>query len=251
MLKQFAVGVGFLMFVSSLPADGTKQRAAKPERAQAVEQASLEERPRAPRSKPLQAQSVEPASYEAPKAPPKPVFLTSFGQSLPPVGFVTFCRSNGEDCRAGVGGEHVVQLTASKLEQLQAVNSYVNDSVDPVTDLELYGEVEVWTYPRDGKGDCEDYVLLKRRLLIERGWPQGALSITVVRDEGNEGHAVLTVRTDAGDLVLDNKNPNVLPWKETSYTFVKQQSKENPLVWVSLLPPDETPQPTVSASNRH
>ena len=71
------------------------------------------------------------------------------------------------------------------------MNTAVNTSVQPVTDLELYGKVEVWTYPTANKGDCEDYVLLKRRMLIERGCPESTLLITVVRDENNEGHAVL------------------------------------------------------------
>ncbi len=104
----------------------------------------------------------------------------------------------------------------------------------PVTDQDLYGQVEMWTYPA-GKGDCEDYVLLKRRMLIERGWPESTLLITVVRDENNEGHAVLTVRTDSGDLVLDNKRQDIVRWTETPYTFIKQQSDRNPLVWISLL----------------
>ena len=38
-----------------------------------------------------------------------------------------------------------------------------------------------------------------------RGWPESKLLITVVRDENNEGHAVLTVRTDEGDFILDNR----------------------------------------------
>jgi predicted transglutaminase-like cysteine proteinase len=255
MLKQFAVGVGFVMFVSSLPA--TKERmASKPEPQRAFQQASIapaaiEMPSRAPR-KPIATRIVEQASYAPPPPPisPKPVFLTTFGQSLPPVGFVSFCKKNGEDCRTNGNRGERVQLTDARLDQLRAVNRYVNESVEPVTDTDLYGEVEVWTYPGKGKGDCEDYVLLKRRLLIERGWPEGALAITVVRDENQEGHAVLTVRTDAGDFVLDNKNPKVLAWKETPYIFVKQQSKENPLLWVSLLPPDQAPQTNVSASNR-
>ena len=54
-----------------------------------------------------------------------------------------------------------------------------------MTDLDLYGRIEHWTYPA-AMGDCEDYVLLKRRLLRERGWPSSALLITVVRDENNK-----------------------------------------------------------------
>jgi predicted transglutaminase-like cysteine proteinase len=120
--------------------------------------------------------------------------------------------------------------------------------VQPVTDQELYGKVEYWTYPTD-KGDCEDYVLLKRKLLMERGWPESTLLITVVRDENNEGHAVLTVRTDAGDLILDNKRPAIMHYNETPYTFIKRQSEGNPLVWISLLPPNQISQPAVSASH--
>jgi hypothetical protein len=50
-----------------------------------------------------------------------------------------------------------------------------------------------WSYPDDGYGDCEDYVLLKRRMLTQSGWPREALLVTVVRNEKDEGHAVLTV----------------------------------------------------------
>jgi predicted transglutaminase-like cysteine proteinase len=93
--------------------------------------------------------------------------------------------------------------------------------------------VERWSYPDDGYGDCEDYALLKRRMLIESGWPREALLLTVVRGEG-EGHAVLTVTTDKGDYVLDNLNSDVLLWSNTGYRFIKRQSQYDPNVWVSL-----------------
>ena len=79
------------------------------------------------------------------------------------------------------------------------VNDWVNDSIAPMTDMEHWGVVEKWSYPDDGKGDCEDYVLLKRRMLMQAGWPREALLITVVRDKKGDGHAVLTVKTDKGD----------------------------------------------------
>jgi hypothetical protein len=71
-------------------------------------------------------------------------------------------------------------------------------------------------------------------MLIEAGWPREALLITVVRDKKGEGHAVLTVKTDKGEYVLDNQNENVLAWTETGYRFVKRQSQSDPNVWVSL-----------------
>ncbi len=223
-MKHFALGAGFLMFISSLPADVTNEHVVKVAEAQPL---------------------VQKVAY----APEKPRFMQSFGQTLPPVGYVSFCRERQAECQPGTRFSDRLQLSEPKAHELVEVNRYVNSIVAPVTDEQLYGKVELWTYPANGKGDCEDYVLLKRRMLIERGWPESILLITVVRDENNEGHAVLTVRTDKGDLVLDNKRQEILAWTKTGYVFIKQQSSRNPLVWTSLLPPDEAPQTTVSASN--
>jgi predicted transglutaminase-like cysteine proteinase len=207
------------MFISSLPADATNTQSIS-----------------------LKSSAVQPQ---------KIAFMQAFGDTLPPIGYVTFCREHRDECRPGPRFADRVQLTSAKFRELAEVNETVNDAVAPVTDLELYGKVEMWTYPQGGKGDCEDYVLLKRRTLMQRGWPESTLLITVVRDENNEGHAVLTVRTDEGDFVLDNKRREVLQWAATSYTFIKRQSERNPLVWISLLPPELAPQPQISASNRN
>jgi predicted transglutaminase-like cysteine proteinase len=215
-MKQFILGSAFLMFISSLPADATNNHA---------------------------------ISLKPQLEPQKVAFLQSFGDTLPPIGYVNFCREHEVECRPSSRFADRVQLSAVRSRELDEVNKSVNEAVAPITDLDLYGQVEVWTYPVK-EGDCEDYVLLKRRILIERGWPESTLLITVVRDENNEGHAVLTVRTDRGDLVLDNKRHDVMAWADTPYTFVKQQSARNPLVWTSLLPPSLEPQPAVSASNR-
>ena len=114
------------------------------------------------------------------------------------------------------------------------VNKWVNETVKPITDMDHWGVIEKWSLPTDGYGDCEDYVLLKRKMLIDAGWPREALLITVVRDKKGEGHAVLTVKTDKGEFVLDNQNENVVAWTETGYRFVKRQSQSDPNVWVSL-----------------
>jgi predicted transglutaminase-like cysteine proteinase len=117
---------------------------------------------------------------------------------------------------------------------LARVNKWVNETIKPLSDLEHWGVVERWSYPDDGYGDCEDYVLLKRRMLIQSGWPREALLVTVVHDKNDKGHAVLTVTSDKGDYVLDNQNTDILPWSETGYRFFKRQSQSNPNVWVSL-----------------
>ena len=125
-------------------------------------------------------------------------------------------------------------LTTKAWKDLVRVNRWVNESIKPMTDMEHWGVVESWSYPDDGNGDCEDYVLLKRRMLMQAGWPREALLITVVRDKKGEGHAVLTVKTDKGEFVLDNQDEDILLWSDTGYRFVKRQSQSNPNVWVAL-----------------
>jgi len=216
-MKHFVVGAALLMFVSSLPVAATNDHSI-----------SLLPQPRVQ----------------------KVVYMKAFGDTLPPIGYVNFCQEHRADCRPGPRFADRIQLTPAKFGQIEEVNTAVNTEIAPETDLDLYGKPEYWTYPTT-KGDCEDYVLLKRRILIERGFPESTLLITVVRDENDEGHAVLTVRTDKGDFVLDNKRREVMRWADTPYTFIRRQSERNPLVWISLLPPETAPQTAVSASNSH
>lgn len=163
-----------------------------------------------------------------------PRHLNAIGGTNPPIGYVRFCAENGEDCIAKGELAFQVKLDASHYAELEKVNRYFNETVEPMTDLEHYGETERWAYPVDGKGDCEDYVLAKRKALIERGWPASVLLITVVRDREGDGHAVLTVITDRGDLILDNQEAEILPWYDTGYRYVKRQSQGDPALWVSL-----------------
>lgn len=167
-------------------------------------------------------------------------FARIYGQTLPPFGFVQFCEAWADQCSASGGTDHRFQATPERLSELDEINRVVNKAIQPATDLELYGVSELWTLPRD-KGDCEDYALLKRRLLMERGWPASALLMTVVRDEQGEGHAVLTARTAQGDFILDNKVDAVKLWYLTPYQFVMRQSFVNPKVWVSLDPQANSP----------
>jgi predicted transglutaminase-like cysteine proteinase len=136
-------------------------------------------------------------------------------------------------------------LTMQAWKELERINLWVNTHVKPMTDMDHWGVVDRWNYPDDGYGDCEDYVLLKRRLLIQLGWPREALLVTVVLDNEDEGHAVLTVTTDKGNYVLDNKRENILLWSKTGYRFVKRQSQSDPNVWVSLI----DPQPVIATGH--
>ncbi len=151
-----------------------------------------------------------------------------------PIGWVEFCADSPQECPRGASQPRDIVLSQTAWRDLVRVNRWVNENVKPMTDMEHWGVVEKWSLPTDGYGDCEDYVLMKRKMLIDAGWPREALLITVVRDKNDEGHAVLTVKTDKGEFVLDNQNENVVPWTETGYHYIKRQSQNDPNVWVAL-----------------
>lgn len=151
-----------------------------------------------------------------------------------PIGYVEFCAENPVDCAAPASEPRDIVLTKTAWDDLVRVNDWVNNHVKPMTDLDHWGVVEKWSYPSDGYGDCEDYVLLKRKMLIDAGWPRQALLITVVRDKQGDGHAVLTVKTNKGEFVLDNQNERIVSWTETGYRFIKRQAQSDPNAWVSL-----------------
>jgi len=161
-----------------------------------------------------------------------PAFAPTGGNTSVPIGAAEFCKTHRRDCAPNVGAE-METLTDASWRQLIAINDRVNSAVAPVTDKDLYNITEFWTYPA-GRGDCEDYALEKRRELIAEGWSAGALMMTVVRQADGEGHAVLMVRTDRGDLVLDNQDGRVLVWNDTPYEFVKRQSQTDPRKWVGI-----------------
>jgi predicted transglutaminase-like cysteine proteinase len=163
------------------------------------------------------------------------VIYASVGDtSRAPIGWVEFCADRPKECRTVTSQPRDIVMSQTAWKDLVRVNRWVNETIKPMTDQEHWGVIERWSYPTDGYGDCEDYVLLKRKMLIEAGWPREALLITVVRDKKGDGHAVLTVKTDRGEFILDNQNENVLAWQDTGYRFVKRQSQADQNVWVAL-----------------
>ena len=174
------------------------------------------------------------AGSAAQAASERPMFIAIGASSRAPIGWIEFCAENRQECDTRPMEARDVVLTPKAWSDLVRINQWVNDKIKPMTDMEHWGVVERWSYPDDGYGDCEDYVLLKRKMLMQAGWPRQALLITVVRDQRGDGHAVLTVKTDKGEFILDNQNEEILLWSETSYRFVKRQSQTDPNVWVSL-----------------
>nr|WP_196501871.1 transglutaminase-like cysteine peptidase [Aestuariivirga litoralis] len=156
-----------------------------------------------------------------------------YGKALPPVGYVDFCGRGENECQFKSGKVEPLMLTSENWDAIFQINKHVNTKIRPATDVELYGSPDFWTYPVSA-GDCEDYVLLKKRLLVGLGFNPELLLITVVLDENREGHAVLTIPTNHGDFILDNRRTEILRWDETGYIFLKRQSQPAANEWVSL-----------------
>ena len=152
-----------------------------------------------------------------------------------PHGWIDFCSRRPEECKVPALPAVDVVLTPRIWRVLDRVNREVNAYIVPVSNLDHWGTmIDHWDYPVDGKGDCKIYALYKRKLLMEAGFPRQALLMTIVRDLHGEGHAVLTVRTDRGEYILDNLVNIIRPWDVTGYEFFSRQSQENPNVWLEL-----------------
>lgn len=159
--------------------------------------------------------------------------MNTSGRTTQPVGHYEFCQQYPTECAQRSSNTAPVALTRKLWSVMQNVNNSANVMIEPETDQEQWGIAEKWSFP-EKRGDCEDYVILKRKELMGQGIPSTDLLITVVRQQNGDGHAVLTVRTDRGDYVLDNLEPKILLWSKTDYRFLKRQSEENSGQWVSI-----------------
>ncbi len=156
------------------------------------------------------------------------------GLTSQPIGHYNYCKQYPSDCKINTRKTNAPQLTRERWKDLVEVNTYSNSTIAPVTDMEGFGIEEHWIYPTS-IGDCEDYVLMKRHMLMQRGWPASSLLITVVLQPNGEGHAVLTVRTDRADYVLDNLSDKIKQWNETEYTYLKRQSSKYSGHWTKIV----------------
>lgn len=176
------------------------------------------------------------ASFSAPEADavePDYRSMTVGAVTSQPIGHYDFCKTTPSECNVRSGFTTPPEVTDFGWEVVREVNAAVNGAIRPRTDEEMFGIEERWSYPQS-EGDCEDYVLLKRLMLMERGFSPTDLLITVVRKRDGEGHAVLTLRTSEGDYILDNLTDDVKLWTKTSYVYLKRQASFHSGRWVSI-----------------
>jgi predicted transglutaminase-like cysteine proteinase len=157
-----------------------------------------------------------------------------------PTGFLQFCQRRPDQCQASAPAEGALggrlRLSPELAAEIGEVNVTINRAIKPRTDMEAFGADNYWGLPlSDGpraEGNCKDYVLEKRRRLIDDGVASSALSIAILVTPQNEVHAVLVVSTDQGDVVMDNLTDAVRPWRRTGYRWLARQTPGDPLHWV-------------------
>jgi len=160
------------------------------------------------------------------------ITMPTGGRTTQPIGHYEFCQRTPGECRpTSEAAPHA--LDRASWAAMIEVNNHYNTTVLPLTDMQIWGREELWSFP-DDVGDCEDFVLAKRHRLKEMGFHPSNLLITVVRQPNGEGHAVLTVRTDRGDFILDNLVGEIADWRDTPYTYLKRQSTRHAGRWENI-----------------
>jgi predicted transglutaminase-like cysteine proteinase len=92
----------------------------------------------------------------------------------------------------------------------QQVDQYINKIITYRPDV-----IDDWSWPQDtlrsGHGDCEDFALLKRAILLHT-FSEDQIYFALVRDlVSKQDHAILVFDTGTEFLILDNFNSLTLP----------------------------------------
>ncbi|WP_137154509.1 transglutaminase-like cysteine peptidase [Rhizobium sp. FKL33] len=180
--------------------------------------------------------SLSSASRTAGAGAKQLAFISEKIQTVGPFAHVLFCKANPDDCRATKRtrwGRAPVFLTAKRQEQLRQINMAVNSAITPKNDQIAAGFGDSWALSPKA-GDCEDYAITKRHKLISMGWPARAVRLAVTYTASGEGHMVLVVRSNKGDLVLDNRIDAIRMWNKTGLKWKMMQASLDPRKWVGV-----------------
>lgn len=146
-----------------------------------------------------------------------------------PAGWLNRCMARPEACRAAADAA-VVPADPATLKlidraQRETQSRIVPEREPPGRDLWLVG-------PQ--RGDCEDFALTKQALLLAAGLPRNAVRLATVELPSGEAHAVLTVETTRGTLVLDNLEAEVVPMSRLRYRWLAIEEPSLGLRWKEL-----------------
>jgi len=172
------------------------------------------------------------AAPTASAASSQDAFITPKSKTSTPPGAANMCSQYRWACS---GKSSRQQDSNAILKLAKTVNNEVNRRIYQIDDIVQYGKEDHWTLPSTRGGDCEDLVLLKKKKLVEKGVASDSLLIATVLDLNRNSHAVLVLRTQQGDYVLDSLRSRVVPWRSTGYTFLKMQNPKSLHHWNAIL----------------
>jgi predicted transglutaminase-like cysteine proteinase len=161
-------------------------------------------------------------------------FIMSTKSVAAPRGFTGVCEKYAWACLSR--SKHSKTHSADqKLDLARKVNTTINRRVREISDVRQYRVAELWALPTRRGGDCEDFALLKKKTLITHGIPAERLLIATVLDRKKRPHAVLVMRTEKGDFILDNQTNRIVPWNKTGYSFLRMQRPDAPSQWMAIM----------------
>jgi predicted transglutaminase-like cysteine proteinase len=176
--------------------------------------------------------SALPVAMSKSAIPTSRAFLAEGEAELAPLAHVKFCIANAEECAGGSVATRGAVLDGADVPLLDRVNREVNRRIRPRAKLASIGQ---WAI-NPSSGDCNDYAVTKRHMLVALGLPASALRLAVVRTSWGEGHLVLVARMQDGDYVLDNLSNRLVRWSETGHSFLKIQSASDARNWTGVEP---------------
>lgn len=164
--------------------------------------------------KPDPSAAPEPFIQAAPESPPyASKWRAAAAAMAADLDVVARCRAAPEACsetaRRFIALVHEARDKDGRA-RLGEVNRAVNLAIRFTSDAVRHGG-DVWTSPlatlSAGRGDCEDYAILKLMALRDLGIAGSDLRLVVLRDlRLQEDHAVVTARLGGRWIVLDNRH---------------------------------------------
>jgi predicted transglutaminase-like cysteine proteinase len=165
----------------------------------------------------------------------------AFGEyQLPPFGFTKYCILNPQSCAKTSEIKQITFETARG--DLERINREQNHTITPRPDPP---DEPPWNDSAT-IGDCEDYAMTKRHRLLDLGYPRSALLLAVLWTPSQERHAVLIVKSNQGDFVLDNLEDEVVRWDSLPYQWMKISTPGDPQFWRAII---VRPQTAVSSAS--
>lgn len=97
------------------------------------------------------------------------------------------------------------------------VNGNIEYEPEPI------GQEEWVSLPDGGYGDCDDYAMTKRAVLIEAGWSLDRIHLATCIMENGYSHVVLICEVGQRWVVLDNRNDTPMLFEDVPYRWLAVQ----------------------------